>query len=135
MARISRSVLPPLPADGAWTGVYDSIGKATQAQSLAMLAPYGELIFFGEASGPPEPIDPDHLYDRCLKVSAFGLSLDHDPAAWVTARQVLVDWLEAGDFRISISRRFPLAEAHRLLESRASVGKIVLLPGADGLRS
>jgi NADPH2:quinone reductase len=53
------------------------------------------------------------------------------PAAWATARQVLVDGLEVGRFRISISRRFPLAEAaeaHRLLESRGSVGKIVLLP-------
>jgi NADPH:quinone reductase len=113
--------------------VYDSIGKATQAQSLALLAPFGELIFFGEASGPPAPIDPDHLYDRCLKVSAFGLNVERDPAAWATARRQLLEWLAAGELKITVSRRFPLAEAaeaHRLLESRASVGKIVLLPGA-----
>lgn len=114
--------------------VYDSIGKATQAQSLALLAPFGELLFFGDASGPPEPIDLDHLYDRCLKVGSFGLNIDRDPAAWATARRNLLEWLEAGELKITVSRRFPLAEAaeaHRLLESRASVGKIVLLQGAS----
>jgi NADPH2:quinone reductase len=114
--------------------VYDSIGKATQIQSLALLAPFGELIFFGEASGPPEPISLEQLYDRCLKVGTFGLNVDRDPAAWATARRNLLEWLEAGELKITVSRRLPLAEAaeaHRLLESRASVGKIVLLQGAS----
>lgn len=78
------------------------------------------------------PPRPDQLYDRCLKVSAFGLNVDQDPAAWVTARRQLLEWLEAGELKIMISRRLPLAEAaeaHRLLESRGSVGKIVLLQG------
>ena len=112
--------------------VYDSVGKATQDQSLAMLAPYGELIHFGEASGAPVPVDPDQLYDRCLKVGAFGLYID-DPEAWGAARRDLLAWVEAGELEISISRRFPLAEAaeaHRLLEGRATTGKMVLLPTA-----
>jgi NADPH2:quinone reductase len=120
MARICRSV----------SRVFDSVGKATQAQSLAVLAPHGELIFFGDASGPPGPIDPDWLYARCLKVGAFGLNVDRDPPAWAAARRHLLEWVEAGDLTLTISRRFPLAEAaeaHRLLESRASIGKIVLL--------
>lgn len=111
--------------------VYDSVGKATQGQSLAMLAPYGELISFGEASGPPGPVLLDQLYDRCLKVGAFGLNVDRDPAAWGTARRHLIEWLEAGELELSVSRRFPLAEAaeaHRLLESRATAGKVILLP-------
>ncbi|MEO7417437.1 MAG: zinc-binding dehydrogenase, partial [Thermoanaerobaculia bacterium] len=111
--------------------VFDSVGKATQVQSLAMLAPHGELIFFGDASGPPAPIDPDHLYGRSLKIGAFGLNVDRDPAAWVIARRRLLEWIEAGELTISISRRFPLAEAaeaHRLLEGRATIGKVVLMP-------
>lgn len=111
--------------------VYDSVGRATQDQSLAILAPYGELIFFGDASGPPAPVDPDHLYGRSLKVGAFGLDVDRDPPFWATARRHLIEWLEAGDLAVSISRRFPLAEAaeaHRLLESRATTGKVILLP-------
>ncbi|HEV7507643.1 MAG TPA: quinone oxidoreductase [Thermoanaerobaculia bacterium] len=112
--------------------VFDSVGKATQGQSLAMLAPYGELIYFGEASGPPDPVDPDQLYNRCLKVGAFGLYID-DQATWSNARRNLLAWVEAGELEISISRRFPLAEAaeaHRLLEGRATTGKMVLLPMA-----
>ncbi|HXO19448.1 MAG TPA: quinone oxidoreductase [Thermoanaerobaculia bacterium] len=111
--------------------VFDSIGKATQAQSLAMLAPYGELIHFGEASGPPDPVDPDQLYDRCLKVGAFGLYID-DPPTWAIARRNLLTWVAVGELQISITHRLPLAEAaeaHRLLEGRATTGKIVLLPG------
>lgn len=113
--------------------VYDSVGKATQAQSLAILAPFGELIFFGDASGPPAPVDPDHLYGRSLKVGAFGLNVDRDPPVWAAARRHLIEWLAAGEIKLSISRRFPLteaAEAHRLLESRATTGKVVLLPSA-----
>lgn len=113
--------------------VFDSVGKATQVQSLAVLAPHGELIFFGDASGPPGPIDPDHLYGRSLKVGAFGLNVDRDPVAWAAARRHLLEWIEAGELAVSISRRLPLAkaaEAHRLLESRASTGKVVLLPTA-----
>jgi NADPH:quinone reductase len=114
--------------------IFDSVGRATQAQSLAMLAPYGELIHFGEASGAPGPVDPDQLYDRCLKVGAFGLYID-DPVAWGIARRNLLAWVEAGELEISISRRFPLAEAaeaHRLLEGRATTGKMVLLPNENG---
>ena len=110
--------------------VFDSVGKATQAQSLAILAPYGELIYFGEASGPPDPVDPDQLYHRCLKVGAFGLYID-DPATWTIARRKLLTWVESGELKISISRRLPLAEAaeaHRLLEGRMTTGKMVLLP-------
>jgi NADPH2:quinone reductase len=114
--------------------VFDSVGKATQGQSLAMLAPHGELIFFGDASGPPAPVDPDQLYSRSLKVGAFGLNVDRDPQAWAAARRQLLEWIEAGDLKISISRRFPLAEAaeaHRLLEGRVTIGKVILLPGGD----
>ena len=114
--------------------IFDSVGKATQAQSLAMLAPYGELIFFGDASGPPVPVDPDHLYIRCLKVGAFGLNVDRDPEVWAAARRQLLEWVEGGDLKIAISRRFPLAEAaeaHRLIESRGSMGKVLLLPDEE----
>jgi NADPH2:quinone reductase len=111
--------------------IFDSVGKATQEQGLAMLAPYGELIHFGEASGAPAPVDPDRLYDRCLKVGSFGLYID-DPVAWSAARRNLLTWVESGELEISISRQLPLeeaAEAHRLLEGRATTGKMILLPG------
>lgn len=45
--------------------------------------------------------------------------------------RVLLDWIQQGTVRPHIGRMFPLAdirEAHTLLESRASTGKIVLIP-------
>jgi len=109
--------------------VFDSIGAPTQAASLAMLAPFGELLHFGDAGGMPAPVDPDSLYPRSLKVSAFGLDLEADPAATARARRDLVAWAEAGSLNFRIDRVLPLAEAaeaHRILEAGGTVGKIVL---------
>lgn len=109
--------------------VLDSVGRATQEVSLAVLAPFGQLVFYGDASGPPLPIDPDRLYERSLKISAFMLNVDHRPELWAAARQELLRWVEEGSLRLNVSAVFPLAEAaaaHRLLESRQAVGKVLL---------
>jgi NADPH2:quinone reductase len=109
--------------------VLDSVGRATQEASLASLAPFGRLVLFGDASGPPGPITPDDLYGRCLTVGAFGLNLDHDPERWERTRRDLMRRAAEGSLQLMISRVLPLAEAaeaHRLLESRAVVGKILL---------
>jgi NADPH:quinone reductase len=112
--------------------VLDSVGRATQGASLASLAPYGHLVHFGEASGPPRAISPDDLYERCLKVSAFGLNLQYEPEKWNAARRDLLRSVEDGALRLTISRVLPLAEAaeaHRLLEGRGVVGKMLLSAG------
>jgi NADPH2:quinone reductase len=109
--------------------VLDSVGLATQELSIQSLAPFGRLVFFGAASGDPRPIDPDHLYDKSLQIGAFSLWTPQPPGAFAAAFASLTDWLAAGALKLTISRVFPLAEAseaHRLLESRATVGKLVL---------
>ena len=61
--------------------------------------------------------------------SAFGLDVRHDPAEVARACRDLVEWAGDGSLRFRISRTLPLAEAaeaHRLIESRATIGKIVL---------
>lgn len=110
--------------------VFDSVGRATQADSLAALAPYGHLVFFGEASGPPSPIHPDELYSRSLKVSSFWLATD-PPERWALARHELQRWVLEGKVRVILGDSFPLAqaaEAHRRLEQRLSRGKLLLVP-------
>lgn len=111
--------------------IYDSIGQATQLQNLELLAMYGEVVHFGEASGPLAKFHPEQLYERCLKVGCFGLNVEHAPEAWAVARQELLAWVEQKELKLSISLRLPLAEAakaHEKLESRATTGKVVLLP-------
>jgi NADPH2:quinone reductase len=112
--------------------VFDSVGRATQADSLAALARYGQLIFFGEASGSPAPVHPDELYPRNLRIGSFWLAAD-PPERWDTARRELQDWVAAGWLRVIVGQAFPLAdaaEAHRRLEQRQTRGKLILLPAA-----
>lgn len=109
--------------------VLDSVGLPTQEVSLAALAPYGHLVHYGEAGGAPLPVSPDQLYERCLKISAFGLRMEVRPEAWRAARLELLQAVEDGSLRLTIARVLPLAqaaEAHRLLESRQVVGKLLL---------
>jgi len=110
--------------------VFDSVGRATQADSLAALAPYGHLVFFGEASGSPAPIHPDELYGRSLKVSSFWLATD-PPERWAPARRELQRWILDGALRVTLGDTLPLAEAaeaHRRLEQRRTHGKVLLVP-------
>jgi len=109
--------------------VLDSIGLPTQAASLSMLAPFGELVHFGDVGGFPAPVNPDDLYARSIKVSAFGLDERHDPALSAQARRDLVAWAADGSLRFHVGRTLPLAlaaEAHRLIEGRGTIGKLVL---------
>lgn len=110
--------------------VFDSVGRATQSDSLAALAPHGHLVFFGESSGPPVPIHPDELYERSLKVSSFWMATD-PPERWAPARRELQHWVLEGKLRVTLNQTFPLAEAaeaHRRLEQRQTHGKLVLVP-------
>ncbi|MGH7702351.1 MAG: quinone oxidoreductase family protein [Gemmatimonadales bacterium] len=112
--------------------VFDSVGRATQAESLAALARYGHLVFFGESSGSPSPVHPDELYSRNLRVSSFWLAAD-PPERWDAARRELQEWVAAGRLRVTVGQVFALAnaaEAHRRLEQRETQGKLILLPAA-----
>jgi NADPH:quinone reductase len=111
--------------------VFDSVGRETQAASLAMLAPYGRMVFYGEASGPPEPVSIQSLHGRSLSVGAFGLDLQVKPERWIRARQELLEWARSGALRLFVHQVLPLgeaAEAHRCLEERRNLGKLVLRP-------
>jgi NADPH2:quinone reductase len=113
--------------------VLDSVGAGTLEESIASLAPFGRVVVFGQSSGPLPPIAFGPLFARGQSVLGYsgGLYRRLRPtAARATGRRVL-DMLVDGRLRIRLGARFPLsqaAEAHHLLESRANVGKIVLIP-------
>ncbi|MDE2774096.1 MAG: quinone oxidoreductase [Gemmatimonadota bacterium] len=111
--------------------VYDSVGKTTFTASLDCLRARGTLVLFGQSSGPVPAFDPNRL-------SEFGslfltrTSLAHyaaDRAELLGRARDLFAWLAAGQLSLRIDRELPLeaaAEAHRLLEGRATAGKLVL---------
>ncbi len=113
--------------------VYDSVGKTTFDKSLSCLRPRGMMVLFGQSSGPVPPLDPQVL-------NAQGsLFLTRPTLAHYTADRAelqhragdLLGWMADGTLKVRIDRTFPLseaAEAHRYLQSRASRGKVLLLP-------
>ena len=112
--------------------ILDAVGKPTFEKGLKCLAPFGHLILFGRAGGPPDPVDPMKLFERSLKVSGF--VLPHVYSNRDLMRHGLDDafrLIREGRLTIPIGGTFPLeqaAEAHRFVLSRNSTGKLLLMP-------
>jgi NADPH2:quinone reductase len=111
--------------------VYDAVGKDTFESSLAALRPRGMLAVYGEASGFIPPFDLRRLSALgSLFVTRTSLNsyLATREEYLARAGEVLA-WVEDGTLRPRIHAIYPLAEAgeaHRALESRESVGKVLL---------
>jgi NADPH2:quinone reductase len=113
--------------------VYDGVGKATAQKSLDCLAPRGMMVFFGNASGPVEPIDPLILSQ---KGSLFMTrpTLFHylpDRASLEDRSNDVLTAVATGRLHVRVGQTFPLAEAaqaHEALEGRKTTGKVLLLP-------
>jgi NADPH2:quinone reductase len=113
--------------------VYDSVGKATMLGSLDCLRKRGTLVLFGNSSGAPDPIAPLELGRRgSLYLTRPSLhDYVHTRQELVRAGKALFTVVAQGALRPRIDRTLPLAEAaqaHRLLESRATAGSLVLVP-------
>lgn len=114
--------------------IVDGVGKATFDGDLRALATHGHIVVYGMASGPAEPFSASTLIGGSKTVSggdvADGIGTHQELLA--RAGEVL-DGIEQGWLSSRIHATLPLseaAEAHRLLESRRSIGKILLTAGA-----
>ena len=112
--------------------VFDSVGKTTFEKSLACLKPRGMLVFFGQASGAVPTFSPTLLAPKSLYLTRPMLG-DHVRERSDLERRAndLFSWIADGSLKIRIGGEFPLAdapEAHRRLQDRARVGKLVLIP-------
>lgn len=122
--------------DGAGVPVvYDSIGKDTLMKSLDCLRPLGMLVSFGNASGPPEPIDLGELGKRG-SLFMTRPSLMHYTAEEADLRAgaaALFEVVGSGHLSARVNHTYALkdaAAAHRDLEARKTTGSIVLEPEA-----
>jgi NADPH:quinone reductase-like Zn-dependent oxidoreductase len=126
--------------------ILDPIGGRSFTDSYRMLAPLGRLVIFGlSAAAPGEQrnlwrafrawlatprFNPLSLMNRNRGV--FGLNVGH---LWDERKQLagvmemLISELRAGRITPIVARTFPLdraADAHRFIQSRANIGKVVL---------
>jgi NADPH2:quinone reductase len=110
--------------------VIDGVGKTTFTKDLDALKPRGWATIFGMPSGPADPVVPNSLMMKSLTISGGALS------NYTVTRDELLRrasdvfaGLREGWLKLRVDRTFPLAqaaEAHQLLESRQTAGKLIL---------
>jgi NADPH:quinone reductase len=113
--------------------VYDSVGQSTFEKSLDCLRPRGYLALFGQSSGP---VPPFNLGTLAAKGSLFITrpTLVHyasNREELLSRANDLFNWIASERLKLRIDKTLPLkeaAEAHRLLESRKTTGKVILTP-------
>ncbi|MEP7064380.1 MAG: quinone oxidoreductase [Betaproteobacteria bacterium] len=126
-----------LPAVRALTGnrgvdvVYDSVGRDTIHRSLRALRRRGTCILFGASSGQVESITPLELAEAGSVFFTRPHLADYlaDAAELRGRARDLFDAVAAGTLCVAIDRMLPLAraaDAHRILESRETRGKLLL---------
>ncbi len=114
--------------------VLEMVGGRTTDQSLAALAPFGRLAFFGMASRTaPSKVDLGELMGRSRGVIGFWLAhCMADPARYLDGpMQELLELTAAGSLRPVVGATYGLSEAataHRDLRERRSIGKLLLDP-------
>ena len=126
-------VYADLPEDLQVDVVVDPVGGELFAASFARLRPLGAVVAIGSAAGAWAEIEPARLVGRNVGLYGFylGRLLRLDPELVGTAVGELLGLWHTGGLRPLVGAELPLDEverAHELVESRKSVGKVVLIP-------
>ena len=112
--------------------VYDGVGKDTFEASLAATGRRGMLVSYGNASGAVPPVAP-LVFSNGSKFLTRPTLRDYIVTRDELLGRVrdLFEWYLAGGLKVRIHREYPLAEAaqaHRDLEGRQTIGKLLLIP-------
>ncbi len=111
--------------------VFDSVGLQTFLKNFECLASRGYVISYGQASGPIPLLDTSLLARSGGYVTRTNARRYTDGEdGWRFQVQQVFDMLAAGRLKLRVTR-YPLAEAaraHRDLEERRSIGKLLLIP-------
>jgi NADPH2:quinone reductase len=112
---------------------FDGVGQATWEASLKATARRGLIVSYGNASGPVSGVALGSLVAAgslfVTRPTLFDYYATASERAAGGAR--LFGLVAEGALAVKIAQRWPLrevAEAHRALESRATVGSTILLP-------
>ncbi|MGZ6039950.1 MAG: quinone oxidoreductase family protein [Phenylobacterium sp.] len=112
---------------------YDSVGKDTFEGTLKSLAKRGVFVSFGNASGPPPPVEGRQLmvngslFFTRPTMADYQLTTEELDAS----ASALFEMIGSGKVKIEIGQTFTLADArkaHEALESRATIGASLLIP-------
>jgi len=111
------------------TLVLDGVGGAVGRASLELLAPGGRMLMFGYSSGAPTEVTTADLLRGSISVGwSLGPQMAARPGGIRGLAELAIARAARGGWRPLVTA-YPLAEAaraHRDLEERRTVGKVVL---------
>lgn len=110
---------------------FEMVGGDVYNETVKSLAPGGQLIVYGCASGVQGQIHPEHFVDENICQSGFNLAfyITTKPQVWQEALGAVIGLIAQGKLKIETPKTFALkdaAEAHRQIEARKTTGKVVL---------
>ncbi|MEH0580104.1 quinone oxidoreductase family protein [Streptomyces canus] len=109
--------------------VYDGVGAATLSQSIEALESCGRLVLFGWASGPVPTLPLDRLRSCTFVRPRLGDYLTPQRGEAAERSAEIFSWMAEGVVTPTIDSVYPMdraADAHRALESRRTIGKVLL---------
>ncbi|MDW9361439.1 zinc-binding dehydrogenase [Sinorhizobium meliloti] len=111
--------------------VYDGSGPKTFKGSIEALRRSGTFCWYGPVLGGPGPLEIMNL-PKSIKIG-YATFMDH-----IHTRELLLDrtkqlfdWIEDGSITVTIGETYRLADAagaHAAMASRATTGKLLLIP-------
>jgi len=114
--------------------VYESVGGPVTHASLEVLAPGGELVIYGALNiqsfdlGVPELL---RLIFKNQSLTGFAVMPLLTAETLRASLRELFDLATRGELQVTVGGTYPLeraADAHRALEERGTIGKLVLVP-------
>lgn len=111
--------------------IVDSVGGPTLQSSILSLAYRGRVSMVGQAGREPMTVDVGSMMvgNRSLSGVFLGAEIATDRVQKNIRR--LIEDVARGDLKVLIDKEFPLSEAaaaHRYIESRQAVGRVLLIP-------
>lgn len=111
--------------------VLEGVGGELLGPAVRALAPGGRLVSFGSGGGT---IDAYELLVRSASVVGFQIAAvaRNQPELYARWRDETWQFHGSGALRTTVHAEIPLgraADAHRVIESRTNMGKVVLVPG------
>ncbi|HJU85817.1 MAG TPA: quinone oxidoreductase [Gemmatimonadota bacterium] len=107
----------------------DGVGRATFENSVRATRIRGHVIFFGQASGAPDPIHPRRLLGSRTLTTASLFDYARTRADLLALGDPVMEAAAEGSLKAWIDRVLPLEDAglaHELLEGRRTMGKLLL---------
>jgi len=111
--------------------IVDPVGGTTLQSSILSLAYRGRVSMVGQAGREPMKVDVSTMMGGNRSLSGVFLGAEIGTDRVYNLIQGLIDDVAKGELKVVIDRQFKLSEAadaHRFIESRQAVGRVLLVP-------